>query len=137
MLLYRSLRAVNLTILLKVGRPIALNVRLGNLRATRLRHRIVATVCFVVSQALPFRPLRGRYLFDVRGLDGDVLLGEVAAGGVGLLLLLVAADDVLQVGVGVGHPVLEERLAVVDRVVHLGLLRVGAAIAAARRRAHP
>ena len=73
----------------------------------------------------------------MRGLDGDVLLGEVAASGVGLLLLLVAADDVLQVGVGVGHPVLEERLAVVDGVVHLGLLRVGAAIAAARRRAHP
>lgn len=47
-------------------------------------------------------------------LDGDVLLGNVVAGRIGLLLLFVAADDVLQICIGVRHAMLEERLAIVD-----------------------
>ena len=63
---------------------------------------------------MPLGSLRCRYLFDVGGLDGDVLLGNVVARRIGLLLLFVAADDVLQVRIRVRHAVLEERLAIVD-----------------------
>ena len=63
---------------------------------------------------MPLGSLRCRYLLDVGRLYGDVLLGNVVAGRIGLLLLFVAADDVLQVRIGVRHAMLEESLAIVD-----------------------
>jgi hypothetical protein len=50
------------------------------------------------------------------------------------VLFFIAADDVLQVRIRVRHAMLEERLAIVLLVVHLGLL--GRASTFLRRRSH-